>query len=42
MAAPQAGEYAQEAETWKGMKQHVYVVADTLTGALAKQFPEKF
>jgi hypothetical protein len=37
-----AGEYAQEAETWKGMKQHIYVVADTLTGALAKQFPEKF
>ncbi len=36
------GEYAQEAETWKGMKQHIYVVADTLTGALAKQFPDKF
>jgi hypothetical protein len=38
----QAGEYAQEAETWKGMKQHIYVVADALTGALVKQFPNKF
>ena len=26
-----AGEYAQEAETWNGMKQHIYVVADALT-----------
>jgi hypothetical protein len=38
----QAGEYAQEAETWKGMKQHIYVVADALTSALVKQFPDKF
>lgn len=38
----QAGDYAQEAETWKGMKQHIYVIADALTGALAKQFPDKF
>lgn len=37
-----AGEYAQEADTWKGMKQHIYVVADALTGALAQQFPNKF
>ena len=37
-----AGEYAQEADTWKGMKQHIYVVADTLTGALAQQFPDNF
>jgi hypothetical protein len=37
-----AGEYSQEAETWNGMKQHIYVVADALTGALAKQFPNKF
>src|SRR5262249_36786217 len=36
-----AGEYAQEAETWKAMKQHIYVVADTLTDALAKQFTAK-
>ncbi len=37
-----AGEYAEEADTWKGMKQHIYVVADALTGALARQFPDKF
>lgn len=34
-------EHAQESDTWKGMKQHIYVVADTLTGALAQQFPNK-
>lgn len=37
-----AGEYVQEAETWNGMKKHIYVVADALTGALAQQFPAKF
>jgi len=37
-----AGEYAEEADTWKGMKQHIYVVADALTGALTRQFPDKF
>ena len=37
-----AGEYAQESETWNGMKKHIYVVADALTGALAQQFPAKF
>lgn len=37
-----AGEYAQESETWNGMKKHIYVVADALTGALAQQFPSKF
>lgn len=37
-----AGEYTQEAETWSGMKKHIYVVADALTGALAQQFPAKF
>ena len=36
------GEYAREAETWKGMKQHIYVVSDALTQALATQFPAKF
>ena len=36
------GEYAREAETWKGMKQHIYVVADALTQALAAQFPARF
>jgi hypothetical protein len=36
------GEYTREAETWKGMKQHIYVVADALTQALATQFPARF
>lgn len=36
------GDYAHEADTWKGMKQHIYVVADALTDALAAQFPKKF
>jgi len=36
------GDYAREAETWKGMKQHIYVVADALTQALAAQFPARF
>lgn len=37
-----AGEYTDETKTWEGMKQHIYVVADALTEALAKQFPDKF
>ena len=36
------GDYAREAETWKGMKQHIYLVADALTQALAAQFPAQF
>lgn len=36
------GDYAHEADTWQGMKQHIYVVADALTEALASQFPKKF
>ncbi|MCS6287905.1 MAG: hypothetical protein H8K10_02880 [Nitrospira sp.] len=36
------GDYVQEAETWTGMKQHIYVVSDALTQALAAQFPAKF
>lgn len=36
------GDYVREAETWKGMKQHIYVVADALTEALAAQFPARF
>jgi hypothetical protein len=35
-------EYAKLEETWPMMRQHVYVIADTLTTALAKQFPRKF
>lgn len=35
-------EYAKLEETWPMMRQHVYIIADTLTMALSKQFPEKF
>jgi hypothetical protein len=35
-------DYAYLNETWTMMRQHVYVIADTLTTALAKQFPDKF
>lgn len=35
-------DYAHEAETWRVMRQHVYVIADALTTALATQFPAKF
>lgn len=34
--------YAQVGATWPMMRQHVYVIADALTTALAKQFPSKF
>lgn len=37
-----AKQYDQEAETWEAMKGHMYKVADTLAGAIAKQFPDKF
>ena len=36
------GDYIHEAETWTGMKQHIYVVSDALAQALAAQFPSKF
>ena len=35
-------QYQQEAQTWEAMKGHMYVIADALAGALAKQFPAKF
>jgi hypothetical protein len=35
-------EYAQLEETWSMMRQHVYVIADTLATAVAKQFPARF
>ncbi|MDN5943005.1 MAG: hypothetical protein L0H94_14065 [Nitrospira sp.] len=35
-------DYAHLDETWKMMREHVYVIADTLTQALVKQFPNKF
>jgi hypothetical protein len=38
----QAKDYAGEAKTWADMTQHMYVIADALAGAIAKQFPAKF
>ena len=35
-------DYAHLDETWKMMREHVYVIADTITTALVKQFPDKF
>jgi len=37
-----AKEYAHLGATWPMMRQHIYVIADTMTAALAKQFPSKF
>ena len=37
-----AKDYAGEAKTWADMTQHIYVIADALGGAIAKQFPDKF
>ena len=38
----EAGQYQQEAATWAAMTRHMYVIADALAGAIAKQFPDKF
>jgi hypothetical protein len=35
-------DYVREGDTWRGMKSHIYVVADTLAAGLAAQFPNKF
>ena len=37
-----AKDYAGEAQTWQAMAQHMYVIADALTGAIARQFPARF
>ncbi len=37
-----AKQYEPEAQTWEAMKGHMYTIADTLAGAIAKQFPAKF
>lgn len=36
------GDFAGEANTWEAMRTHMLVLADTLTAALVKQFPDKF
>ena len=38
----QERDYAGEEEIWPVMQHHVYVMADAITTALAKQFPAKF
>lgn len=38
----QSKQYADEAKTWEAMKRHMYVIADALAGAIAKQFPKQF
>ncbi|HXC67379.1 MAG TPA: hypothetical protein VN638_08170, partial [Nitrospiraceae bacterium] len=35
-------EYARLGATWPMLRRRVYVIADTLTMALVKQFPNKF
>ena len=35
-------QYGEEAQTWEAMKNHMYVIADALAGAIAKQFPSQF
>ncbi|MFJ4193060.1 hypothetical protein [Pseudomonas sp. NPDC089534] len=37
-----AADYAGEAQTWQMMREHILNLADALTGALIKQFPDKF
>lgn len=37
-----AGKFDAEAKTWSDMKGHIYVIADALVDAIAKQFPDKF
>ena len=37
-----AHDYAGEARTWAMMRTHVQALADALTAALVKQFPDKF
>jgi hypothetical protein len=37
-----AGQYDEEAKTWADMEEHMNALADALTGAIAKQFPDKF
>ena len=34
--------YTHLGATWPMMRRHVYIIADTMTTALVKQFPDKF
>lgn len=37
-----ANDFRDEARTWQAMRKHMLVIADSITDALAKQFPERF
>jgi hypothetical protein len=37
-----ARQFDAEAKTWAAMTHHMYVIADALADAIAKQFPDKF
>jgi hypothetical protein len=40
--ALKAKHYDEEAKNWADMREHMNVIADASTGAIAKQFPDKF
>jgi len=35
-------DFRGEARTWQAMRKHMLVIADSIAGALAKQFPDRF
>ncbi len=37
-----AKDFRGEAQTWHAMRKHMLTISDSIAGALAKQFPEKF
>lgn len=37
-----AKDFTSEAQTWEAMKNQIYVIADTLSEGIVKQFPQKF
>jgi hypothetical protein len=37
-----ANDFRGEADTWQAMRKHMLVIADSITDALAEQFPDKF
>jgi hypothetical protein len=37
-----ANDFGAEAQTWQAMRKHMWTIADAITDALAKQFPDRF
>jgi hypothetical protein len=37
-----ANDFQSEAQTWHAMRKHMLMIADSIAGALAKQFPDRF